>query len=73
MIKVRLNGAVTSVDCVEHNLADHVTHMVVATTLEPVLPSGDWVEVTRIDSDMREFASAELVWAGEEQESGYLS
>lgn len=66
MIKVRLNGAVTYVEGVDHHHACHATHKIIATTLDPVLPDGDWIEVTSVDSEVREFVLLE-------HESGYLS
>lgn len=65
-ILVSLNGVVTEVDATEELERYYLDHPWVR--FEPVLPVGDWVEVTSIGSDMREFASAELVWAGEERE-----
>lgn len=73
MIKVRLNGAVTYVQVRPEDHAAPGTNEIIATTLEPVLPHGDWIEVTSIGSDMREFASADRVWAGEDHEPGHLS
>jgi len=55
-MRVLLDGKEAYLPYLLEQLADHRTGHVVGSRQVPVLPDGEWVEVTTIDSEVPEYA-----------------